>query len=84
MANDGRDLARPPITVWSAAAKAILATRLRGTNLYSMGAGGFAKVPAIPQLTRILQAANPNSRHAQDAAQIYSQTPLSIKQRFRT
>jgi hypothetical protein len=84
MANDGRDLARPPITVWSAAAKAILATRLRGTNLYSMGAGGFAKVPAIPQLNHILQPANPNSPRAQGAAQIYSQTPLSIKQRFRT
>lgn len=83
MANDGRDLARPPVTVWFGAARAILATRLKGANLYSMGAGGFAKVPAIPQLNRILQPASPNSRHAQRAAQIYSQTPLSIKQRFR-
>lgn len=83
MANDGRDLARPPITVWRAAAGAILATRLRGTNLYSMGAGGFAKVSAIPQLNRILQPANPNSRHAQRAAELYAQQPLTIKQRFR-
>lgn len=84
MANDGRDLARPPIVVWQAAARAILATRLKGANLYSMGAGGFGQVMAIPQLHRIQQPANPNSQHAQRTSQIYSQTPLTIKQRFRT
>jgi hypothetical protein len=83
VANDGRDLARPPVTVWAAAARAILSTRMAGTNLYSMGAGGFAKVSAIPQLNRILQPANPNSTANQRISEYYSQAPLTIKQRFR-
>lgn len=83
MANDGRDLARPPVVVWQRAARAILATRLKGCNYYSMGAGGFAKVRAIPPLTKILQAANPNARPSQRMGELYSQSPLTIKQRFR-
>jgi hypothetical protein len=83
MANDGRDLAAPPVRVWLGAARAILATRLKGANLYSMGAGGFAKVPAIPQLHLLRQPANPNSPHAQRVAELYAQSPLTIKQRFR-
>jgi hypothetical protein len=82
MANDGRDLAAPPIRVWHSAARAILATRLARANLYSMGAGGFAKVPALPGL-RLRQPANPNSHFNQRMAELYSQGPLTIKQRFR-
>lgn len=83
MANDGRDLAAPPVRVWQVAARAILSTRMAGTNLYSMGAGGFGQVRALPQIHRLKQPANPNSRLNQRIAELYAQGPLTIKQRFR-
>jgi hypothetical protein len=80
----GQDLATPPIRVWSAAARAILATRLHGANLYSMGAGGFGGVPALGNPIRVQQPANANSHANQRIAELYAQGPLTIKQRFRT
>lgn len=55
----GQDLARPPVQVWRRAAAAALATQLAGVNLYSMGAGGFSTVPALPQMIRLKQPARP-------------------------
>src|ERR1700726_2829540 len=59
MPSGGEDLSRPPVRVWNRAAAAELATMLAGANLYSMGAGGFSTVPAIPQLVRLKQPARP-------------------------
>lgn len=86
MPSGGLDLAPPPVRVWKAAAAAQLATLLAGTNLYSMGAGGFSTVPAMPQMVRIKQPARPGSEADIRAAQIYTTnrypTKQSIYERF--
>lgn len=83
MANDGQILGRPPVTVWSSLARAELACLLHGANLYAEGAGGFGKVPALPQMARIRQPANPNSPAMARDAQIYTQRGgTTIKQRL--
>jgi hypothetical protein len=82
MPSGGADLARPPITVWRAGARAQLATLLHGAHSYSMGAGGFDQVPAIPQMQRLRQPANVNREREQRVTQLYSTQQLTIKQRL--
>lgn len=80
----GQDLSSPPVRIWSVLAKAQLATMLRGSALYSMGAGGFSTVPALPRMIRIKQPANPNSAQAVQDTQLYTQKPATIKQRLES
>jgi hypothetical protein len=77
------DNAPPPIKVWYAVAGAHLSTLLAGTNLYSMGAGGFSQVPAFPTMLRIKQPANPNSRNYIRDTQLYVTDDLPTKQAIR-
>lgn len=73
MANDGRTLGSPsPVgPIWRPAARADLVELLAGCNLYSMGAGGFSTVPAIPQMVRLRQPARPGREHDLTAASNY-------------
>jgi hypothetical protein len=82
MPSGGEDLARPPITVWRSAARAQLATLMHGAAWYSLGAGGFDQVPALPQMVRLKQPANANRQSEHRAAQLYATAPLTRKQRL--
>jgi hypothetical protein len=82
MPSGGEDLARPPIQVWRSVSRSNLAVLMHGTASYSMGAGGFDQVPAIPQLVRSKQPANPNRQKEHRVAQLYSTGPLTRKQRL--
>lgn len=85
MPSGGEDLAQPPVSVWRAGARAQLATLMHGAHSYSMGAGGFDQVPAIPQLVRLGQPANANDAQHQRHAQLYATThPLTRKQRLES
>jgi hypothetical protein len=78
----GEDLSRPPVRVWNRAAAAQLATMLAGCNLYSMGAGGFSSVPAIPQMVRLKQPARPGRPADIRATQLYTTFPYPTKQQI--
>jgi len=80
VANDGRDLAAPPVRVWNRVAAANLATQLAGVNLYSMGAGGFSTVPAMPSMVRLRSAARPGREADVRATQLYTTFPYPTKQ----
>jgi hypothetical protein len=85
MPSGGLDLARPPVDVQRSAARQIAATRLRGVNLYSMGAGGFSRVVSMPTMQRLTPkaiAANPNSAANIQLTELYAQKPLAFKQRI--
>lgn len=82
MANDGRDLAAPPVRIWQRVAAANLATQLAGVNLYSMGAGGFDKVPAFPTMVRLAQPARPGRTADVRATQLYVTQPYPTKQQI--
>jgi hypothetical protein len=79
----GEDRASPPIRLWHAKARAELAEMLSGSSLYSMGAGGFSTVPAMPNMVRLKPPANANSRQNARAAQIYVTRPLPSKQQIQ-
>lgn len=72
MPSGGEDLAAPPVRVWKAAARANLAVLVHGANFYSMGAGGFDKVRALPALRRARQPASANNAAHIRASQIYA------------
>jgi hypothetical protein len=79
MPEGGQDYAAPPIRVWHAASRARLAELMHGANWYSMGAGGFDQVPAIPNLVRVKQPANPNRPAAVRITQAYTTEELPQK-----
>lgn len=83
MPEGGRDLAQPPIKVWRAAARANLAQLTHGCNLYSMGAGGFSTVPAMPNMVRLMQPANPNRSVEQRMLEQYNIGELPTKAQIR-
>lgn len=79
----GRNLAAPPLQLWRVGARKQLTELLSSSSLYSMGAGGFATVPAFPTLIRLRQPANPNSTTEQRLQQLYVTAPLPTKQQIR-
>lgn len=84
MPSGGISFAAPPVRVWHATTRAELAELLHGCNFYSMGAGGFGKVPALPNMVRLRSGANPHRPNALRASQFYVTQPVSRKQRLES
>jgi len=77
MANDGLDLAAPPVVVWRQMARHVLYERMRGVSSYSMAAGGFNGVYALPKTLQpeFQQPANANSMMNARLTELYSMAP---------
>lgn len=82
MPSGGEDRAAPPVRIWNRVAAANLATQLAGVNLYSMGAGGFDKVPAMPTMTHLRQPARAGRPADVRASQLYITDRYPTKQQI--
>jgi hypothetical protein len=81
MATDGLDLAAPPVRVWQAMARHVLFERNRGVSSYSMAAGGFNGVMAMPRNLgpQFRQPANANSMMNAQLTELYHAQPGLMK-----
>jgi hypothetical protein len=75
-------LGAPPVRLWASAARTANAVRLRGVHSYSMGAGGFGTVPAMPQLQAFPRRPNVPVTRDVRLVELYSQQPGLFKQRL--
>jgi hypothetical protein len=74
----------PPVNARAAASREWLFGLTRGAHSYSMGAGGFDQVPAMPQMQRfsnpVRDQAEPNIR----LVELYAQAPGLFRQRLQS
>jgi hypothetical protein len=82
MANDGLDLARPPVNIARSAAAASLACMLRGASSYGAAAGSPPPL-AVPQIQTGLLPSPAQVNRQPELAALYPLSPAAFKLQLR-
>lgn len=76
---EGLNFAAPPVALGFSTREQSLLAVLSDSAQFGMGAGGFARVPALPQLVLAHQPANPASNRALEESSMFAFEGLSIR-----
>lgn len=79
---EGSYLGRPPVDVPGAARRQLTGSLLRGVSAYSMGAGGFGNVPAMPFVQNFHRPPAAPNRDVR-MVELYRMQPGLFKQRLQ-